>query len=138
MTYISNVGGKLIVRAKGDIKTYAKENIVLNSNKKITITGEEKGVSFGEPEEYKSSREIISAKWYCKDLKEEIEYAIIGETVSILVETKNYKENEIVVLHVSEIDNKDVKKGTKMLTFQGKVKSDGTAELKEILEIEKV
>jgi hypothetical protein len=50
MSYTSNIGGKLIVNAKGSIKTYAKEDIELNSAKTITLTGKEKGVSFGEPE----------------------------------------------------------------------------------------
>jgi hypothetical protein len=49
MSYTSNIGGKLIVNAKGSIKTYAKEDIELNSAKTITLTGKEKGVSFGKP-----------------------------------------------------------------------------------------
>lgn len=50
MSYTSNIGGKLILTAKGSIKTYAKENIEINSAKTIKITGKENGISFGEPE----------------------------------------------------------------------------------------
>jgi hypothetical protein len=49
MSYTSNIGGKLIVKAKGDIKSYAKENIEINSAKTIKITGAKKGVSTGKP-----------------------------------------------------------------------------------------
>jgi hypothetical protein len=49
MTYTSKVGGKIIVNAKGDIKSYAKENIEINSEKSIKVTGAEKGVSSGKP-----------------------------------------------------------------------------------------
>ena len=49
MSYISNVGGKLTVTAKGNIKSYAKENIEINSAKTISIKGVKKGVSFGKP-----------------------------------------------------------------------------------------
>ena len=50
MSYISNVGGKLTVTAKGNIKSYAKENIEINSAKAISVKGVKKGVSFGKPE----------------------------------------------------------------------------------------
>ncbi|MEP6806245.1 MAG: hypothetical protein ABI892_17090 [Flavobacterium sp.] len=50
MSYKLTVGGKLIVNAKGDIKSYAKENIEINSEKTIKISGVEKGVTSGKPE----------------------------------------------------------------------------------------
>jgi hypothetical protein len=59
MSYTSNIGGKLIVNAKGSIKTYAKEDIELNSAKTITLTGKENGVSFGEPEHPPKKEEEI-------------------------------------------------------------------------------
>ncbi|MCV9926917.1 hypothetical protein OIU83_04610 [Flavobacterium sp. LS1R49] len=49
MSYTLIIGGKLIIRAKGDIKSYAKENIEINSVKKINITGANNGVSFNKP-----------------------------------------------------------------------------------------
>ncbi|MDI9312437.1 MAG: zinc-dependent metalloprotease family protein [Limnohabitans sp.] len=51
MSYTINVGGKIIISAKGGIKTFAKEDIVLNAGKTISLKGEENGVSFGEPED---------------------------------------------------------------------------------------
>jgi hypothetical protein len=54
MTRIRNVGGKITETTKGKDISYAKEDIVFNSSKKITFTGKENGVSFGEPEEYKA------------------------------------------------------------------------------------
>lgn len=50
MTRIRNVGGKIIETTGGRDLSYAKEDIVFNSVKKITITGKENGVSFGKPE----------------------------------------------------------------------------------------
>ncbi|MDX6183224.1 hypothetical protein SGQ44_17830 [Flavobacterium sp. Fl-77] len=49
MSYTSNIGGKLIVKAEGDIKSYAKENIEINSAKTIKVTGAQKGVTFNKP-----------------------------------------------------------------------------------------
>lgn len=49
MSYKSIVGGKLIVNAKGDIRSYAKENIEIISEKSIKVTGAEKGVTSGKP-----------------------------------------------------------------------------------------
>jgi hypothetical protein len=49
MSYTSNVGGKIVVTAKGNIKSYAKEDIAINSAKTIKVTGVKKGVSFNKP-----------------------------------------------------------------------------------------
>jgi hypothetical protein len=51
MSYTSNIGGKLTVKAKGDIKSYAKENIEINSAKTIKITGDKNGISTNKPED---------------------------------------------------------------------------------------
>jgi hypothetical protein len=51
MSLTITVGGKITISAKGSIKTYAKENIVFNAGKTITATGDENGVSFGEPDD---------------------------------------------------------------------------------------
>ena len=48
MTKITYVGGKITERIGGKDTWYAKEDIVFNSQKTITITGKE-GVSFGKP-----------------------------------------------------------------------------------------
>ena len=62
MSYTSNIGGKLIVTAKGSIKTYAKEDIVLNSQKTINFTGKEKGTSYGEPKKIKPKTDLLITK----------------------------------------------------------------------------
>ena len=59
MSYISNIGGKLTITAKGSIKIYAKENIEITSAKSVCFTGVENGVSFGKPEEPPKKEEII-------------------------------------------------------------------------------
>jgi hypothetical protein len=46
---IRTSGGKITVNIGGDFITYAKEDIVFNAGKKITFTGAENGVTFGEP-----------------------------------------------------------------------------------------
>ncbi|MCH4830409.1 MULTISPECIES: hypothetical protein [Flavobacterium] len=51
MTRIRNVGGKIIETTKGNDIWYAKEDIVLNSLKSISFKGDEKGVSYGKPED---------------------------------------------------------------------------------------
>src|SRR6187402_1005253 len=62
MSYTSNIGGKLIVKAKGDIKSYAKENIEINTNQKITITGHDKGVTLNKNKKYKSKIDLKITK----------------------------------------------------------------------------
>jgi hypothetical protein len=62
MSYTSNIGGKLIITAKGSIKTYAKENIELNSTKAITLTGKENGVNFAKPKKYKPKTDLKITK----------------------------------------------------------------------------
>jgi hypothetical protein len=89
------------------------------------------------PKEAKKKK-ILSAVWMCAEMKQEIEKASVGEKVSILVKTKNYDVGEEISLEISEIDDKDLTKGVKKIKVTGKVKADGTAELREELEIEHV
>ncbi len=44
------VGGKITEYVKGDYNIYSEGDIVYNSNSEINFTGEEKGVTYGEPE----------------------------------------------------------------------------------------
>lgn len=89
------------------------------------------------PKEAKK-KQILSATWMCAEMKEEIETASVGNKVSILVKTKNYEEGEEVSLEINEIEDKELKKGVKKIVVTGKVKADGSAELKEEIEIEQV
>ena len=59
MSYISNIGGKLTITAKGSIKIYAKENIEITSAKSVCFTGVENGVSFGKPEDGPPTPDMI-------------------------------------------------------------------------------
>jgi type VI secretion system secreted protein VgrG len=51
MSYISIVGGKIIKTTKGAHHMYAKESIIFNSNKAITETGVENGITHNEPKD---------------------------------------------------------------------------------------
>jgi hypothetical protein len=51
MSYISIVGGKIIKTTKGAHHMYAKESIVFNSNKSITETGVENGITHNAPKD---------------------------------------------------------------------------------------
>lgn len=84
------------------------------------------------------TREILNITWKNGDLDSEIDTANIGDKVSLVVETKNYKEGETVVVIIDEIDGKDVKENTKQVKFTGEVNADGLAILKEEIAIENV
>jgi hypothetical protein len=49
MTKIRTSRGKITVTTGGNFKTYAKEDIVYNSQKTVSFTGKENGVIYGEP-----------------------------------------------------------------------------------------
>ncbi|GEM55846.1 hypothetical protein B0A58_15130 [Flavobacterium branchiophilum NBRC 15030 = ATCC 35035] len=50
MTKVRTSGGKITVTIGGDFKTYAKEDIIYNSQKTISFTGKENGITHGNPE----------------------------------------------------------------------------------------
>jgi hypothetical protein len=54
------IGGKLTEIIGGDYNIYSEGDIVYNSGKTITFTGEENGVTFGEPERPKLKEKVIS------------------------------------------------------------------------------
>jgi hypothetical protein len=86
------------------------------------------------PKEAKK-KQILSAVWMCAEMKEEIENASFGQTVSILAKTKNYSEGETLSLVVTEVNDNDVAEGIKKITVTGKVKADGSVELREEVKI---
>lgn len=57
MSYTSNIGGKFIVTAKGNINDFAQEDIIIDTNKTINIKGDEKGLSYNTPETFKNDSE---------------------------------------------------------------------------------
>lgn len=84
------------------------------------------------------TKEILNVTWKNGDLDREIDTANIGDKVSLVVETKNYKEGETIVVIIDEIDGKDVKENTKQVKFTGEVNTNGLAILKEEIAIENV
>lgn len=82
------------------------------------------------------NKEIISVNWKNNDLENEIDSANIGDKVSLVVETKNYKEGETVVIVIDEVNGKDIKANKKILKFCGEVNADGFAILREEITIE--
>jgi hypothetical protein len=84
------------------------------------------------------TKEILNVTWKNGDLDSDIDTANIGDKVSLVVETKNYKEGETIVVIIDEIDGKDVKENTKQVKFTGEVNTDGLAILKEEIAIENV
>lgn len=127
-----DVGTTLVQDQKPLIK---KSTIMCNyggSTITITKSGQVNVPSSIEPV-VKSKKEIISIQWMCDEVQNEIQEAQLNDKVSLLVKTKNYKEGDAVFVDVTEEEGGDVKNGSSLVTFTGKVKADGTAELKEIL-----
>jgi hypothetical protein len=83
-------------------------------------------------------KQIISAKWMCAELKKNIANIANLEKASILIRTKNYDEGDTITVTIDEINGENLKEGIKELTFTSTVNKDGFAELKEVIEIEKV
>ncbi|SNR32783.1 DUF4280 domain-containing protein [Flavobacterium sp. ov086] len=81
-------------------------------------------------------KEIVSVNWKNNDLKNEIDLAYIGDKVSLVVETKNYKEGETIVIVIDEANGKNIKANNKLVKFSGEVNADGFAILKEEIPIE--
>lgn len=81
-------------------------------------------------------KQILSVDWKNGDLDSEINTANIGDKVSLVVKTKNYKEGETVVVVIDEANGKDIKTNTKLIKFSGEVNADGVAVLKEEILIE--
>ncbi|NRS90766.1 hypothetical protein HNQ02_003713 [Flavobacterium sp. 7E] len=90
------------------------------------------------PKEAKKEKKILNATWMCAEMEEEIKEATIGDKVTLLVKTRNYKEGETLNIIIDDINGYDVKEGKKELTFTGTVCADGYARLEEEIEIENI
>jgi hypothetical protein len=84
------------------------------------------------------SKRITDIKWMCAKMKKSITEAGIGEKTSLLIKTVNYSPGETITIIVDEAGGKELKSGTKEITYSGKVNADGIAELKEEVKIETV
>ncbi len=81
-------------------------------------------------------KQIVSVDWKNGNLDSDINKANIGDKVSLVVKTKNYKEGETVVVVIDEANGKDIKENTKQVKFSGDVNAAGVAVLKEEILIE--
>lgn len=90
------------------------------------------------PKEAKKEKKILNAAWMCTAMEEEIKEGTVGDKISILVKTRNYKEGESITVVIDDKNGYDVKEGEKEITYTGKVGADGCAELKEQVVIEDV
>lgn len=107
MTYKSIVGGKLVVTAKEGIDHYAKEDIVINSNKSINLKGEENGVTYGKPESPPKKKQYLKKGWWSLDSEgsKKIKRAIIGMTVYFHLQTENIPNGMPVFMTLFDEDN---------------------------------
>lgn len=85
------------------------------------------------PKEPKKKK-ILSAVWMCDEMKEVIDRRPSGQKVSILAKTQNYEEGETLFLEILESDKKDMETIRKKIIVTGRVKADGSVELREELE----
>lgn len=81
-------------------------------------------------------KQIVSINWKNNDLENDIDTAYVGEKVSLVVETKNYKEGETVVIVIDEVNGKNIKANNKLVKFSGEVNANGLAILREEIAIE--
>jgi hypothetical protein len=103
---------------------------------KITDSGQ-----LSEPEDIAliaEEKQILSAKWMCEEMEEEITGAYERKKVSLLVKTKNYEEGETISLKIKESTGREIKEGIKEMILSGSIKADNTAELREQLILESV
>ncbi|MDR2949817.1 MAG: phage baseplate assembly protein V [Prevotella sp.] len=85
---------------------------------------------------YDKEKQIIDIKWMNEDMTKKISKASIGDRINVIVQTRNYEENETISIKIKEKNGKDVKKGIKELTLTGTVGADGIARISEPIDIE--
>lgn len=81
-------------------------------------------------------KQIVSVNWKNNDLENDIDTAYVGDKVSLVVGTKNYKEGETVIIVIDEVNGKNIKANNNLVKFSGEVNADGFAILREEIEIE--
>jgi hypothetical protein len=85
---------------------------------------------------YTKEKQIVDAEWMDAEMGNEITTFHEGEKLSLLVQTRNYEEGENITIQVREENSKELQKGIKEIILTGIVQADGTAVLKEEIEIE--
>lgn len=85
-----------------------------------------------------SEKKILSIKWMCSEIEEQIKEANEGDKLSLLVKTKNYKEGENITIKVKEKKGREINEGIEEIILSGTVNFEGIAELKEEILLENV
>lgn len=106
MSRIRIVGGKYTKMIGGNYYINSNENISLISGNKVFLNAKE-GVHPKDLEidEDSNMKQILSAEWILNTSNEKL--IEIGDKVSILVKTRNYKKDEIIKISLKNTFNND-------------------------------
>ncbi|KFF02604.1 DUF4280 domain-containing protein [Flavobacterium reichenbachii] len=85
-----------------------------------------------------NNKRILSAKWMCEEMENEIQRTKVRKEISVLAKTKNFQEGETLTIIIDDKNGYDAKPGQKEITLTGNVDADGYVELKEMVLIEDV
>ena len=85
--------------------------------------------------EYTKEPSIISAKWVENDLKTKKYVISPEEHANIVIQTRNYKKGEEIIVKVKEKNDQSIKTNLKEMTFKGVVDENGYAVLKGLFNI---
>ncbi|WP_051884965.1 phage baseplate assembly protein V, partial [Chryseobacterium luteum] len=154
---IISSGDNTEISAKKDLDLYGKKNLIgftdgkteFGAKEQMHIYGANSLITAKDKIEYKApsmnklpengefihdkEKQILSVQWMDAEMENNIDYAKVGDKVSLLVQTRNYEEGEDIVLTIEDKIGNEIKN----ITLIGKVNADGFAELKEEVEIEK-
>lgn len=82
--------------------------------------------------------EILYIKWMDKDMTEELSYFAKGDTLSLLVYTKNYQQGDTISITVKKDDDTDLVEGGNEFLFKGIVDDDGYVRIKAAIKTEDI
>ena len=84
---------------------------------------------------YDKEKRIISAEWMNSTMDQNVNTAYMGDTLSLLLRTRNYNEGETISVTIKERDGKDVADGNKELVLTGIVDKEGVVLLKNSVDM---
>ena len=134
---------KLIGYTDGKTELGAKERMhIYGTNSLITAQNkiEYKALKMNKlPEQgefrYDKEKRIISAEWMNSTMDQNVNTAYMGDTLSLLLRTRNYNEGETISVTIKERDGKDVADGNKELVLTGIVDKEGVVLLKNSVDM---
>ena len=153
-------GTDIQVTALRDIDIYGKEKLIgytdgkteLGAKERMHIYGTNSLITAQDKIEYKApkmnklpeqgefrydkEKRIISAEWMNSTMDQNVNTAYMGDTLSLLLRTRNYNEGETISVTIKERDGKDVADGNKELVLTGTVDKEGYAVLKKGVDIQ--